>query len=69
VRSENERTARWQDRVQPLWEHVARGCHCNRDTGAMLSESALTVEQLERYAPGKDPAFLRETITGAAIAA
>jgi ubiquinone/menaquinone biosynthesis C-methylase UbiE len=68
VRSEDPRVARRQDLVAPLWVHIGRGCHPNRDTAALL-QAALRIEQLERYAPETDPRFLRETITGAAIAA
>ncbi len=69
VRAPSARLARWQDRVQPAWGVVGRGCHCNRDTAALLERSpAFAVERLERYEAPHDPPVLRPRITGAAVA-
>src|SRR3712207_3443911 len=40
VRAEGS-TARWQDRVEPLWRRLFGGCHPNRDTVAAIEESGL----------------------------
>ena len=47
VRSEDERIARRQDRVRPIWNVVGRGCNPNRDTLAALEASPLDVEAVE----------------------
>src|SRR5262249_29177291 len=39
VRSETPRLARWQDRLVRPWRRFARGCRCNRATGALISQS------------------------------
>ncbi len=66
VRAPSARLARTQDVVQPAWGVVARGCHCNRDTLALLEAGPLVVERVERYAPPGDPAIIRPRITGSA---
>lgn len=48
VRSPDPRLARWQDRLHGPWWVFGHGCHCNRDTPAMLEASALEVERGER---------------------
>lgn len=47
VRSEDPRTARWQDRLARPWGVVGHGCRPNQDTGALLRASALEVQRLE----------------------
>jgi ubiquinone/menaquinone biosynthesis C-methylase UbiE len=44
---------RWQDRLQPLWGHIAGGCHLGRDIPALLVGAgfALTDPQM-RYVTG-----------------
>jgi ubiquinone/menaquinone biosynthesis C-methylase UbiE len=39
VRSHSPRVARWQDRFEAPWRHLAAGCRCNRDTLAQLGRS------------------------------
>jgi len=68
VRARTPRLARVQDAVQPPWGVVARGCHCNRDTLALLEASPLTVARVERYEEAGDPPIVRPRITGAAVA-
>lgn len=48
VRSENERRARWQDRLERPWGWVAGGCHPNRRTGQLLADSGFWLEQIDR---------------------
>lgn len=43
VRSGNPRIARAQDRLERSWRFIADGCHCNRDSLAMIEASRLTV--------------------------
>jgi ubiquinone/menaquinone biosynthesis C-methylase UbiE len=48
-------TARWQDRLEPLWERLLGGCHPNRDTVAAIEEAGFEIETFERFYP---PVFL-----------
>lgn len=53
----DESVRRWQDRVNPLWGHLAGGCHLNRDIPQLLEEGGFQVENLETmYIPGWRPA-------------
>jgi SAM-dependent methyltransferase len=43
VRSLSPRASRMQDRIQPLWSHLAAGCHPNRDPVAVLKRAGFEV--------------------------
>jgi ubiquinone/menaquinone biosynthesis C-methylase UbiE len=47
VRADDPGLARWQDRLNGVWRHVADGCNCNRRTVAALEASPLSVERKE----------------------
>jgi ubiquinone/menaquinone biosynthesis C-methylase UbiE len=47
VRAEDPRLARWQDRLEKPWRFLADGCHCNRDTEAMISDSRFELTEIE----------------------
>jgi ubiquinone/menaquinone biosynthesis C-methylase UbiE len=66
VRSQDPRTARWQDRLRPLQHALAPGCNPNRDTLRAIEASGLQVERVDRRTIEKAPKFLREGIVGAA---
>ena len=69
VRSDEEKLARWQDRLLPLWKRIGHGCNCNRRTAALLDASPLAVEQLEPGELPKTPPLARPMIIGRAVAA
>ena len=48
-------TARWQDRLEPLWWRLRGGCHPNRDTVAAIKEAGFEIETFESFHP---PVFL-----------
>jgi SAM-dependent methyltransferase len=66
VRSSDLGTARWQDRLEKPWRFMADGCHCNRDTEAMLRASAFQVDAVEHGRMPKAMAIVRPLIRGAA---
>jgi ubiquinone/menaquinone biosynthesis C-methylase UbiE len=66
VRSEDVRTARWQDRLMPLWRFAGRGCHPNRDTAATLREAGFGLDRLDAGALPKAPPIVRPLISGVA---
>ena len=48
-------TARWQDRLEPLWGRFLGGCHPNRDTVAAIENAGFEIETFESFHP---PVFL-----------
>jgi SAM-dependent methyltransferase len=66
VRSDDPGRARWQDRLEQPWRFMADGCHCNRDTEALLSASAFQVDSLEHGKLPKSPPIVRPLIRGSA---
>ena len=57
VRADDARAARRQDRVDWLWSKFAGGCHCNRETHALIEQAGFTFTELRRFefAPGPLP--------------
>ncbi|HJQ28045.1 MAG TPA: methyltransferase domain-containing protein [Rubrobacter sp.] len=43
--------ARWQDRIEPVWERIFGGCHPNRDTVAAIEEAGFEIESFESFYP------------------
>jgi SAM-dependent methyltransferase len=43
------RTARWQDRLNPLWRAVAGGCNMNRPIDALVEEAGFELRRVERF--------------------
>jgi ubiquinone/menaquinone biosynthesis C-methylase UbiE len=39
--------ARWQDRLDPLWSHVAGGCHLNRKMDDLLIEAGFRIDTMK----------------------
>ena len=56
--------AGWQDRLTPVWKHVAGGCHLNRPMQRMIEGSGFRIERLHTgYMPGPKPmTFMYEGI-------
>jgi ubiquinone/menaquinone biosynthesis C-methylase UbiE len=67
VRSDDPRTARWQDRFERPWKFLGHGCRCNRDTLAAIADSPLEVESVEHGILPKSPAIVRPLIAGSAV--
>jgi ubiquinone/menaquinone biosynthesis C-methylase UbiE len=38
--------ARWQDRLDPLWSHIAGGCHLNRKMDDLLNQAGFRIDML-----------------------
>src|SRR5690606_27509628 len=49
VRAADERAARWQDLLTPVWRFVAAGCHPNRRTTEVIQAAGFVLEELERF--------------------
>lgn len=68
VRSEDERIARRQDRIRPVWNIIGRGCNPNRDTLAAIERSPLAVDVVRRERMDRAPSFTNEILVGVARA-
>ncbi|MCW2856914.1 MAG: methylase involved in ubiquinone/menaquinone biosynthesis [Marmoricola sp.] len=69
VRADDERLARWQDRLNGLNRVIAHGCNCNRATLAGLQQFGFTIRQVEHGDLEKAPPFVRPLVVGIADAA
>jgi ubiquinone/menaquinone biosynthesis C-methylase UbiE len=67
VRSDDERTARWQDRLERPWGWIAGGCHPNRDTAGTLSASGFELRRLDAERVPKALPIVRPAIRGMAV--
>ena len=60
------KVARTQARLEPLWRHIAGGCHLSRDIPALVRQGGFRIEQMQtRYLP-KAPRFAGHVFWGAA---
>jgi ubiquinone/menaquinone biosynthesis C-methylase UbiE len=47
---------RWQDRLTPIWKHIAGGCHLNRPIGTLVETAGFSIARIETgYAKGPRP--------------
>lgn len=68
VRSADEKSARWQDRLHGPWKFFGHGCNCNRDTLAAIETAGFAVERVEHGVFPKSPPITRPLIVGSAVA-
>ena len=66
-RAPQQKIARWQDRLDPLWVRIAGGCHINRSPDVLIRQAGLGIDRLESgYIPGpKITTFLYEGLATA----
>jgi ubiquinone/menaquinone biosynthesis C-methylase UbiE len=69
VRAEDPGLARWQDRLERPWRFLADGCHCNRDSAAMIEAGPFEQLRLERGEMPKMLPLIRPLVHGSAIRA
>jgi ubiquinone/menaquinone biosynthesis C-methylase UbiE len=67
VRADDPRTARRQDRVNPIWRFVGNGCNCNRRTLSLI-EAEFSVDEVARGEIPKAPSITRPFVAGRARA-
>jgi ubiquinone/menaquinone biosynthesis C-methylase UbiE len=48
-RAPSAATARWQDRLNPLWRRIAGGCNMNRPIDRLVEEAGFRLTVLERF--------------------
>jgi ubiquinone/menaquinone biosynthesis C-methylase UbiE len=66
LRSDSERWARWQDRLERPWAAWAEGCRCNRRTLEDLERCGLPATELRRERWTGMPALVRPLAIGSA---
>ena len=45
--------AKWQRRIEPIWKHIAGGCHLTRPVGAAIEAAGFAITRRETmYLPG-----------------
>ncbi len=66
VRSEEQRLARWQDRLNPLQLRIGHGCNCNRPTLNSIDAAGFSITSVERDVLRKAPPIVRPLIVGVA---
>ena len=64
-RAERERTARWQDRIDPLWARISDGCHINRPMDRLVAGAGFELTAIDRFR-GKGPDLFAQMYRGVA---
>jgi len=64
-RAESERTARWQDRLNPLWIRIADGCNMNRPIDRLVEAGGFRLAALDRFRH-EGPGILAQMFRGVA---
>ncbi|MCW2601575.1 MAG: Demethylmenaquinone methyltransferase [Frankiales bacterium] len=59
---------RWQDRLNPVQQRLACGCHLNRDIPAILEAGGLRIERMDRYYGKGEPKAFGSLFEGVATA-
>jgi ubiquinone/menaquinone biosynthesis C-methylase UbiE len=65
-RSDDPAIAIWQDRLNPIQNVIACGCHLNRRIDQLVKQAGMKLEGLERYALSGVPRIGGEMYRGAA---
>jgi ubiquinone/menaquinone biosynthesis C-methylase UbiE len=64
-RADRESTARWQDRVNPIWSRVCDGCNINRKIDQLVEEGGFELTSLDRFR-AKGPGIVAAMYRGVA---
>jgi SAM-dependent methyltransferase len=47
--ADSDSTAKWQDRINPLWKRVCDGCNINRKIDRLVEEGGFEMKSLDRF--------------------
>ena len=64
-KAERASTARWQDRLNPLWSRITDGCNINRPIDRIVADAGFALASLERFR-AKGPGVLAQMYRGVA---
>lgn len=67
-RSESASTARWQDRINPIWRRIGDGCNINRKIDRLVEGGGFELTSLDRFT-GKGPSIFAALYRGVATRA
>ena len=65
-RSDDAKTAKWQDRFNPIEKVIGEGCNINRPIDRLIKAAGFDIEALERFVMPKTPRILGEMYRGMA---
>ncbi len=65
-RSDEAKTAAWQDRLNPLQKVVGCGCNMNRAMDRLIQKAGFEIVQLDRFVMANSPRMLGEMYRGIA---
>jgi ubiquinone/menaquinone biosynthesis C-methylase UbiE len=65
-RSDQIKTAKWQDRFNPIERVIGEGCNINRPIDRLIKAAGFEIETLERFLMPKTPRILGEMYSGTA---
>ncbi len=65
-RSDDTKTATWQDRLNPLQKIVGCGCNMNRAMDVLITEAGFEITTLDRFVMPNAPRILGEMYRGVA---
>ena len=64
-RADSDSTARWQDRINPIWNRVCDGCNINRKIDRLVEDGGFELKSLERFR-AKGPGIVAQMYRGIA---
>ena len=53
----DERVAKWQKIINPVWNRIAGGCNLNRDIPKLIESSGLKISEIEEMYLPNTPKF------------
>lgn len=65
-RSNDRRTAKWQDRLNPLQKLIGGGCHLNRQIDRLIAHAGFDVIRCDRFLMPETPRIFGEMYKGVA---
>ena len=65
-RSDDPKVARWQDRVNPVWNVIGCGCNLNRPIDQLVAKAGFQVRSLERFVQERTPRMFGSMYRGIA---
>lgn len=65
-RSHHPMTARWQDRLTPLWSRLAGGCRLNRNVSRLIANAGFRLESVDNFTLPFTPGVLGFQYLGSA---
>ena len=66
-RADAASTARWQDRINPLWKVIGGGCNVNRPVAPILEEAGFAIREIETMYLAQTPRFAGFNAWGYAV--